>query len=142
MGWPRTLRAGTAEAGNLQITNLCFAIFIRSRQCSTFPPESLSLPFFQRATLSTTLVLLQSAGDTSPAARRHDKIPEESPTRRHQQPRTVIGNTIYGRLLRAAATNDPRYRNVKRDGHLAATSVAPVSRRITNLVHQYGILSS
>ena len=75
-----------------------------------FPPERLSLTFhffFWSATLSPALVLLQAAGDTSPAARRHDKVPEAGPTRRHQQPRTVIGNTICGGPLTAAATNDP-----------------------------------
>ena len=77
VGWPRTLRAGTAAPGNLQITNLCFAIFSRPRQCFHTPPKRLSLTFlfFHSATLSSALVLLQAAGDTSPAARRHDKVP-------------------------------------------------------------------
>ena len=109
VGWPRTLRAGTAAPGNLQITNLCFAIFSRPRQCFHTPPKRLSLTFlfFHSATLSSALVLLQAAGDTSPAARRHDKVPEAGPTRRHQQPRTVVGNTICGGPLTAGATNDP-----------------------------------
>ena len=111
--------AGTAAPGNIQITKHLFRnlhSFIRPRQCSTFHTERLSLTFlfFQSATLSPALVLLQSAGDTSPAARRHDKVPEAGPTRRHQQPRTVSGNTICDGPLTAAATNDPRNRNEKK----------------------------